>query len=278
MFPVLKKVGFVFILCAIFFGTGQLSGTVVLAQDAPTFTSVRYTILRASAAAKADSIELELHQVGKQGQLIASARSSVLSILTGDNGCSDWYRRSVPDAAEIFRSLHFVVDADGRDEIVKREDSFGNPEYVHPYVAHAWQNEGSGSAIVLNANGAFFKDHARVHTSTAPPSASISQLTRPLVVGDFSGDTAEARTLTLLHEFAHVVGLLPLDSGSPSAAFRSVQNTKTVQKNCKSQIEIEAKQSKLRFESSLLAAPSLRQRSLGPPTRTPGYCAIPPRP
>ncbi len=242
MFPVLKKFLSALLLCATCCSAGQIPGKAAFADHAANFTSIRYAVLRSPRNAKLGPIENELGRLGYQGQLIADARSSVLSILSTDNACSNWYRQSAPDPAELFRSLHFVVDLSGNAEIVRREGIFGDLEYLHPYVAHTRQQEGSGSEIMLNANGAFFKDYARVNYANSPPNAYNHQLQRPLAVGDFSGGTARARTLTLLHEFAHVVGLLPPDSGTPSAAFLSVQNTKTVLKNCKSQIELEARQ------------------------------------
>jgi hypothetical protein len=115
-----------------------------------------------------------------------------------------------------------------------------------------------------------------VRYSITPPNSYTNQLVRILVVGDFPGDTAQARILTLLHEFAHVVGLIPADSGTPSAAFLSVQNTKTVLKNCKLEIELEAKQTREVPQRFLSVATVHQQKShFFAPMR--GRSAIPPR-
>ncbi|MBS1840231.1 MAG: hypothetical protein JSS69_01465 [Acidobacteria bacterium] len=258
MFPVLKRVLFIVLLSATFLGSAHPA----FSQDASSFTSVRYALVRSPQGEPSDPVENELLHLGSRGQLISRARSRVLAILSAENGCTNWYRKSEPDAEEIFRSLHFVIDLSGNAEIVKREDSFGHPEYLHPYVAHARQQEGSGAEIVLNASGAFFQKYARVSFFSAPP-GQINQPVRLLVVGDFSGDSEQARILTLLHEFAHVVGLLPPDSGSPSAALLSVQNTRAVLKNCKSQIDWKAKHPGSDLPRSLLAAPVLAPSQAG---------------
>lgn len=276
MFPALKKILFATLFWTTCCSAAQIPGTAGFADHTPIFTSIRYAVSHAPRSPMSDPIESELGRLGSRGQVVAETRFSVISILSADSACSNWYRQSVPDPAEVFRSLHFVVDLSGNAEIVKRESAYGNAEYLHPYVAHSRQQEGADSEITLNANGAFFKDSARIRYSTTPP-AYMDQLVRPLVVGDFSGDTPQARTLTLLHEFAHVVGLLPVDSGTPSAAFLSVQNTKAVLKNCKSQIELEARQTRegpLRFLSAA-ATPPQQNHAFFAPMR--GHSAIPPR-
>jgi hypothetical protein len=96
-------------------------------------------------------------------------------------------------------------------------------------------------------------------------------------VADFLGDTEQARILTLLHEFGHVLDMLPVDSGSSSAAFLSVENTKAVLKNCKSQIELEAKQRPIArklSQASLALAPQTPSNSLKP---LPAYSTFRPR-
>jgi hypothetical protein len=276
MFPALKKVLSTFLICATCCSAGQIPGDDFLADQVASFTSVRYAVLRSPRSLKSDPIENELDRLGNRGQLIARARSSVLAILATENSCTAWYRQSEPVPSEIFRSLHFVVDISGNEEIFKREGTSGELEYLQPYVAHSRQEVGSGSEIMLNANGAFFKQYARVRYSITPPNSYTNQLVRFLVVGDFPGDTAQARILTLLHEFAHVVGLIPADSGTQSAAFLSVQNTKTVLKNCKLQIELEAKQTREVPQRFLSAATAHHQQShFFAPMR--GSSAIPPR-
>jgi len=274
MFPALKKVLSTFLICATSCSAGQIPGDDFLADQVASFTSVRYAVLRSPRSLKSDPIENELDRLGNHGQLIARARSSVLAILSTENSCTDWYRQLEPVPSEIFRSLHFEVDISGNEEIFKREGTSGELEYLQPYVARSRQEVGSGSEIMLNANGAFFKQYARVRNSITPPNSYTN--VRFLVVGDFIGDTAQARILTLLHEFAHVVGLIPADSGTPSAAFLSVQNTKTVLKNCKLQIELEAKQTREVPQRFLSAATAQRQQShFFAPMRGPS--AIPPR-
>jgi len=264
MFPALKKALFATLLCATFLCSNQLLTKMAFAQDVSNFTSIRYAVLRSSRGEKSDPIENELNRLGYHGQLIARARTGVLTILSAENGCTDWYLKYEPSAEQIFRSLHFVVDLSGNSEIVEREGSFGNLEYLQPYVAHTRQQQGSGSEIILNASGAFFRENASVHHSGASPNPFTTQAARLLVVGDFPGDTEQTRILTLLHELAHVIGLLPPDSGSSSAAFLSVQNTKTVLKNCKSQIVWAAKHPESEAQQFLSVTPVSAQPQTSP--------------
>lgn len=240
MLPALKSI-LSAIIC-IFFCNFTFSSVAAFAQDTDRFTSLAYAFSRSPYAGVQDNVENELALYGKFGLRISQARAHTLSILSSENSCSSWYRQALPSPDEVFQTLRFVVDSSGQSEIFRVEAASGDFEFFHPYVAHAGQNVGPGSTITINANGAFFKDHAVVRTPNGPADPFSAQFRRILTVADFLGDTEQARILTLLHEFGHVLDLLPVDSGSPSAAFLSVENTKAVLKNCKSQIEQEAKQ------------------------------------
>ena len=66
---------------------------------------------------------------------------------------------------------------------------------------------------------------------------------RYLHVGSYRGATLRAQVTTLLHEYAHVVGLLPIDAGHPEASLLSTRNTALVLVHC--QTEIEASESRM---------------------------------
>jgi hypothetical protein len=242
MLPVLKSI--LSAAVCIFLCNFVCSPVSAFAQSPDRFTSLAYAFSRSPNARMQDRVENELALYGRLGLLISQARAHTLSILSSENSCSNWYRQALPHPDEMFQTLRFVVDSSGQREIFKVEGASGDFEFFHPYVAHAGQNVGPGSTITINANGAFFKDHAVVRISGGPADPFGKQFMRVLSVADFWGDTQQARILTLLHEFAHVLDMLPVDFGSPSAAFLSVENTKAVLKNCKSQIEQEAKQLK----------------------------------
>jgi hypothetical protein len=250
----------------------------VFPQSSVTFTSLAYDFSRSSEAGMQDQIENELALYGKLGRLISEARAHTLAILSSENSCTNWYRQALPHPDEMFQTLRFVMDSSGQSEIFRVEGALGEFEFFHPYVAHTRQNVGRGSIITLNANGAFFKDHAVVRFINGPQDPFSKQVVRTLTVADFLGDTEQARILTFLHEFGHVIDLLPLDSGSPSAAFLSVENTKAVLKNCKSQIELEAK---LKPSPRKLPKTSLTATALQTPRNSskplPAYSLIQPR-
>lgn len=183
-----------------------------------------------------DLIESELQSIGPAGLAIARARRQVLEILREGSACSAWYASVDPDASAKFASLHFEVDAGGETTAVGQY-TYAGLLYREPYVARAQQDVGSGSTITLNAHGAFFVARAPArHTSRngvpAGPQPPIE-----LHVGDYPGGTLRAQIATLLHEFAHIVGLLPVDYGKPESALLSTRNTEVVRSRCGKQIE-----------------------------------------
>ncbi|HWZ96350.1 MAG TPA: hypothetical protein VN025_01175 [Candidatus Dormibacteraeota bacterium] len=275
MLPASRRIWFAFIVYVV---GCQLSVEVVLAQNSIKLVSINDGSSGASPEEPADPVETELALLGEPGQLIARARTGVLSILTEDNACSAWFRQALPDPAEQFRTLRFALDTAGPSEIFRREVTYGNVEYIHPYVARATQDVGPGSTITINTHGAFFENYARVHFSLGSTDLIQNNFGRQLIVGDFGGGTTRARILTLLHEFGHVVNLLPVDSGTPASAFISVQNTKTVLRHCKSRIETEAKPAtKSRTGDFIIPVAIVVQETRLLPNRWPGYFLLQPR-
>jgi hypothetical protein len=112
--------------------------------------------------------------------------------------------------------------------------------YREPYAARAQQAVGAGSTITLNSNGAFFVYRAPVSVRLSGGGPLIPQSTRQLHVGSYSGGSLNAQITVLLHEYGHIVGLLPVDRGEAGSALLSTQNTDTVLDHCRRQIEASA--------------------------------------
>jgi len=202
----------------------------------------------------ADPVEKELLALGRFGESIQSVRAETLGLLSEEGSCSAWFRAAEPEAAAKFRSLRYAVDSTDPGEILKIQES-NPPVTIQPYVARTGEDVGPGSTITLNAHGAFFQELARVRTRYSLNDFTLDNKYRPLVVGNFSGGTPAARLLTLLHEFGHVVGILPIDAGVPAGPMLSVRNTETVLSHCGSQIRAHAKNiHKSRGSQTLLAA------------------------
>lgn len=191
---------------------------------------------------------------GKTGFLIESARSEILSLLSESNSCTDWFLSAEPAARQKFRSLRFVLDRAGEAEIVKLDGDSGLSSYFHPYVAATRQNVGPGSAITVNVNGAFFRASALVRDTAHPAERISASAHRALTVGIYTGGSPEAQLLTMLHEFGHIVDLLPVDAEVPSAPFISIKNTETVLHHCRSQIQLHARHLR-RLQTSSQAFP-----------------------
>ena len=183
-----------------------------------------------------DPVETELAAMGSDGMLIAGARQQVLEILREGNSCSGWFAQEEPNPAVKFASLHFQSDAAGSSFSLGDFDAIGF-SIMQPYVARAQENVGPGSMITLNAHGAFFQQRAgtmfRLPGSTPHSRPTISMLH----VGDYRGGSLKAQVATLLHEYAHIVGLIPVDTGRPDGAQLSTQNTETVLRHCRKQID-----------------------------------------
>src|SRR6267154_1260999 len=204
-----------------------------------------------------DPADQELLELGRVGETIQRVRVEVIALLSEETACSAWFRSAEPDAAAKFRSLRYVLDSSGPAEIVTSRDSQDSSLAIHPYVARAAQNVGWGSTITLNANGAFFRQVAYVRTLPSPSDFIGGKSFRPLFVGDFSGATPAARIFSLLHEFGHVVDMLPIDAGSPGSPLVSVENTSAVLAHCGSQIRAHAKHLQKHKDSPALRASSL---------------------
>jgi hypothetical protein len=189
----------------------------------------------------ADPVEKELLDLGHFGESTQNVRAEMLGLLSEESSCSAWFRAAEPEAAAKFRSLRYVVDSADPGEILKIQESPGSVVTIQPYVARTGQDVGPGSTITLNAHGAFFQELARVRTRHSANDVTFENRYRPLVVGNFPGGSPAARLLTLLHEFGHVIDILPIDAGVPDGPMLSVRNTETVLRHCGSQIRAHAK-------------------------------------
>jgi len=209
---------------------------------------------RPANARGADPVTAELISFGNRAPVISQARSAVLAILTAQNSCSAWFRSAEPEAAEKFRSLRFAVDYSGSPDIVRVESWERNPVYYQPYAARTGQNVGWGSTITLNDKGAFFRNSAPIRIDVDSLRHGYAGISKRLFVGDFSGATREVQILTLLHEFGHVVDLLPVDAGVAAGPQISTRNTELVLRHCGGAIRKAARQMFV-YDSAFLAGP-----------------------
>jgi hypothetical protein len=192
---------------------------------------------RVNGSCEEDEVSAELSALGARGELIEHARGRVLQILQGENGCAAWFKESDPDAAEVFRSLHFDLDRGGISYIQRSRDKYGAGYYKHPWGAKTSQDAGSGSTISINDNGAFFRRQSRVTDATGGPRGAWKTLT----IGLYEGDTREVRVTIMLHELGHVIGRIPRDSEAWSQ--QSSENTLEVLRHCQKEIETSTRRS-----------------------------------
>jgi hypothetical protein len=191
--------------------------------------------------ANEDPVLEELKAMGEEGLIIMRAREEVLEILEGRNRCSAWFQQAEPDAARKFRSLRYTIDESAPPYSLKLQNAAGGWLYQQPYVASSIEDASTGSTITINGKGAFFQLRSGVRIvpkDGGPGGLSASQL---LHLDLYLGGTLDAQVTALLHEFSHVVGLLPADGGSGFGAELSTQNTQIVLRHCRREVEAAGK-------------------------------------
>jgi len=197
----------------------------------------------------------ELKSMGAEGLTIELAREEVIEILEGRNRCAAWFEQTEPDAARKFRSLRYRIDESGPQHSLKIQNAAGEWLYQQPYIASSIEDAGAGSTITINRKGAFFQLRASVRIvpkDGGPGGLSASQL---LHLDLYIGGTLDAQVTTLLHEYSHLVGLLPADSGSFFGRELSTQNTQIVLRHCRAQVEAAGKHRGLSLNSGKGAFP-----------------------
>jgi hypothetical protein len=189
----------------------------------------------------ADTVPAELSALGKAGAKIERAREEVLDILRSNNACTEWFETKEPAPAATFQSLNFLLDEHGPHDVfeTRRPDS---TFWRQPYVASSMQDGGAHTAITINAYGAFYRTQGQVLKVSQEAGPEHVDGTRLLTVGKYVGGTLPAQMITLLHEFGHIVDLLPEDADNLDG--KSVRNTDEVLRHCRPEIEARVLQAK----------------------------------
>jgi hypothetical protein len=182
-----------------------------------------------------DPVLAELSALGKAGAKLARAREEVLEILRSENACTEWFRKKDAKPADTFRSLNFLLDLHGPTDVFESKVDASILMVRQPYVAMATQDGGAHTAITINAHGAFYQPQGNVQKVLPEGGPRIADGTRLLTVGAYRGDTLPAQMVTLLHEFGHIVDLLPEDADNLDG--KSVRNTDEVLRHCRGEVE-----------------------------------------
>ena len=190
-----------------------------------------------------DLVQEDLATMGKAGQKILRARHRVLEILQKENACSAWFREKDSNPADTFRTFSFAVDRKGEEFVLESKNLGNMATFRNPYVARVFQGDGSYATITINLKGAFFSPMARVVEIQKEGGFWRLRGARVLRVGPYAGDSMHAQILALLHEFGHLVDLLPTDEGDQDG--KSVQNTSEVLRFCRAEVECKAKRGAL---------------------------------
>jgi hypothetical protein len=197
------------------------------------------------------SLSEELRDVGIQGTTIARVRQAALEILESENECSAWFRHFDPDVPATFRSLKFSVDEDGSDRVIKERNDEGVWVEHGPYVARTKQNTGPGTAVTINANGAFFRRKDEIYkVNWFGAEESQTGTWKYLSVGPYDGGTLQAQVIAVLHELAHVINAIPWDDSSRVGFSRSQENTELVLRYCRSEVSGSPKRLRLLMAQS----------------------------
>lgn len=189
-----------------------------------------------------DTIPAELSALGKAGVKIARAREEILDILRNGNACTDWFASKDASPADTFQSLNFLLDQRGPQDIFESSEAASSVIFRQPYVARATQDGGARTAITINANGAFYRTQGNVLKTVPEGGPFRADGTRVLTVGSYRGGTLPAQIVTLLHEFGHIIDLLPEDADNLDG--RSVRNTNEVLRHCSGEVEARSLQAR----------------------------------
>lgn len=189
-----------------------------------------------------NTVPAEIAALGRAGLKIARAREIALDILRSENACTSWFETKDATPAETFRSLLFLVDRHGPEDIFASIEDESTMALRQPYVAQATQDGGAHTAITINAHGAFYRPQGQVQKASRDGGPVQMGGTRLLTVGIYTGDTLRAQIVTLLHEFGHIIDLLPEDADNLDG--RSVRNTNEVLRHCRDEVEARAQQAK----------------------------------
>lgn len=185
-----------------------------------------------------DAVPAELSALGKPGLTIARAREKVLEILRSENACTEWFEAKDASPAVTFQSLNFSLDQNGQHNIFESKESESRFMLRQPYVARATQDGGAHTAITINAHGAFYRTQGQVQKISQEGLSLQLDGRRVLTVGSYSGNTLPAQMVTLLHEFGHIIDLLPEDADSLDG--KSGRNTDEVLRHCRAEVEVRA--------------------------------------
>jgi hypothetical protein len=190
-----------------------------------------------------DLVQEDLATMGKPGQKILRAREKVLEILESENACTAWFRGRDANPAATFRTVRYALDGKGQEYVLQIPDRESREMLHVPYVAKVLQAEGAHSKVTINSNGGFFFPTAAVVKGRGEGGRLDFLSTRALRVGPYWGDTPNAQVLALLHEFGHVIDLLPSDGEDQEG--KSAQNTNEVLRYCRAEVESSARRGTL---------------------------------
>jgi hypothetical protein len=182
-----------------------------------------------------DPVLAELSALGKAGVKLARAREEVLEILRSENACSEWFRSKDAKPANTFQSLNFLLDQHGPTNVFESKVDASIVMVRQPYVAMATQDGGAYTAITVNAHGAFYQPQGNALKVLPEGGPRRADGIRVLTVGGYRGDTLPAQLVTLLHEFGHIIDLLPEDADNLDG--KSVRNTDEVLRHCRGEVE-----------------------------------------
>jgi hypothetical protein len=222
---------------------GSPCDTPALVTTAPVNPCNAISLSKKGCTPSGDPVQVNLVTMGKAGQKILRAREKVLKILESESGCTQWFREKDANPLATFRTVSFTVDGKGQEYVLEIPDRESKDMLHIPYVAKVFQAEGAYSNVIINRNGAFFYPTAAVLKDRREAGRLNFLSQRSLRVGPYWGDTLNAQVLALLHEFGHVIDLLPSDGEDVEG--KSARNTEEVLRHCRAEVETSGKRSAL---------------------------------
>lgn len=220
-------------------------------EKPPTSTSSNAPATDALDFAPRSLSESPLKKTDNAEFAMLRAQHAVLEILQEENACSAWLRQTDPQVTATFRSLHYRIERDGADRVIRERNDSGDWSKHGPYVARTSENTGPGSSVTLNANGAFFRRSGPVFNIAWLGGMEQETNDWALIhIGPYEGGSLPAQVVALLHELAHIIGAIRRDGSAEFGLKRSQENTDLILQHCKREADASAKHSEIELSQT----------------------------
>jgi RHS repeat-associated protein len=158
---------------------------------------------------------------GEAWNSVMTAMNSVIDSIRGDQRCKTWLQGEASDA-DFDALIDTLLGTDGINRVGVAQIDYKNGSLA---ALQGGQNEvtqlPSQAVITVNTHGAFFDRNFRVGPESIDRNGVVTR--------KYRGETSAARNTILIHELAHVFGVILSDFNNPQAV---ATNESMIHQNC----------------------------------------------